>query len=121
MISEEVTQTVCAGLLGAALYVRVFLMFGEAAWHGVFTYRLGEIEGKPARVIGVIGVLGMVSFLYIGLGVYLDTLTLLPLWPVAGFFMALTVVMALALGIFGLFRLAFILFHFIFRFIWPRK
>jgi hypothetical protein len=119
MISEEVTQTICAGLLGAALYLRVFLMFGEAAWHGVFTYRLGEIEGKPARVIGVIGVLGMLSFLYLGLGVYLDTL--LPLWPVAGFFMALTVVMALALGIFGLFRLAFILFYFIFRCIWPRK
>jgi sterol desaturase/sphingolipid hydroxylase (fatty acid hydroxylase superfamily) len=119
MMSEEVTQTVCAGLLGAALYLRVLWMFGEAAFRGVFAYRLGEIQGKPARVIGVIGVLGMVSLLYIGLGVELNRQ--LPLWLVAGFFLALMVVMVLAVSLFGLFRLAFILFYFIFRFIWPRK
>ncbi|PKN91170.1 MAG: hypothetical protein CVU44_20635 [Chloroflexi bacterium HGW-Chloroflexi-6] len=119
MISEEVTQTICAGLLGAALYLRVFWMFGEAALRGVFAFRADEIQGKPARVIGVIGLLGMLSFLYIGLGVYLDTQP--PLWPVAGFFAALMVVMVLALGIFAIFRVVFVLFHFIFRFVWPRK
>ncbi len=115
MMSEEITQTVCAGLLGAALYLRVLWMFGEAALRGVFAFRADEIEGKPARVIGVIGLLGMVSFLYIGFGVYLDNQ--LPLWPVAGFFVALTVVMVLALGIFALFRVVFVLF----LLVWPRK
>ena len=118
-MSEEVIQSICAGLLGAALYIRVFLMFGEAAWRGVFSFSADEIQGKSARVIGVIGLLGMVSFLYAGLNVYLDTL--LPLWPMAAFFMALMVVMVLALGIFTIFRAVFVLFLLVFRFVWPRK
>ena len=119
MMSEDVTLTICAGLLGAALYLRVLWMFGEAAFRGVFAYRLGEIQGKPARVIGVIGLLGMVSFAYLGVGVYFDIRP--PLWLLAGFFLALMVVMVLAVSIFGLFQLLFTLFHFIFRLVWPRK
>lgn len=118
-MSEAVVQSVCAGLLGAALYLRAFWMFGEAAWRGVFAYRLGEIQGKPARVIGIIGLLGMISFAYLGIGFYFDSRP--PLWLLAGFFLALAVVMVLAVSILGLFRLVFILFHFIFRFVWPRK
>lgn len=118
-MSEEAVLSICAGLLGAALYLRVFWMFGEAAFRGVFIFRLGDIDGKPARVIGVIGLLGMVSFAYLGVGVYLDRQP--PLWPLAGFFLALAVVMVLAVSIFGLFRLLFTLFHFIFRLVWPRK
>ena len=118
-MSEELTEMVCAGLLGAALYLRVLWMFGEAAFRGVFAYRLGEIQGKLGRVIGVIGLLGMVSFAYLGVGVYLDRQ--LPLWLVAGFFLALMVVMVLAVSLFGLFQLLFTLFYFIFRLVWPRK
>lgn len=118
-MSDEVIQSVCAGLLGAALYLRVLWMFGEAAFRGVFAYRLGEIQGKPARVIGVIGLLGMVSFAYLGVGVYFDIRP--PLWLLAGFSMALAVLIVLAVSIFGLFQLLFTLFHFIFRLVWPRK
>jgi hypothetical protein len=103
-MSEEVIQSVCAGLLGGALYLRVLWMFGEAAFRGVFSYRLGEIRGKPARAIGVVGLLGMVSFAYLGVGVYLDRQP--PLWPLAGFFLALAVLMVLAVSIFGLVRIA---------------
>ncbi len=118
-MSEEVIQSICAGLLGAALYIRLLWMFGDAAWRGVFSFRLGEIQGKPARVIGVIGLLGMISFAYLGVGFYFDIRP--PLWPVAGFFLALAVLMVLAVSLFGFFRLLFAFFHFIFRFVWPRK
>lgn len=115
MMPEEVIQSVCIGLLGGLLYIRLLWMFGEAAWRGVFSFRLGEIQGNPARLIGVIGLLGMVSFAYLGVGVYLDSQP--PLWLLAGFFLALAVVMVLAVSIFGLFRLVFTLF----RFVWRRK
>ncbi len=102
-MSEAVIQSVCVGLLGAALYLRLLWMFGEAAWRGVFSFRLGEIHDKPARAIGVIGLLGLAAFAYLGVGIFLNQQP--PLWPVAGFFLALAVFMVLALSILGILRL----------------
>lgn len=102
-MSDEGVQLVCAGLLGAFFYARFFFMFYEAALRGSFSFRLGEINGNPARVIGIIGLLGLISALYIGLSDFLEIR--LPLWPVASVFLALAVLMVLVVGIWGIFNL----------------
>lgn len=101
-MSDDFIQSICAGILGTIVYLRILWMFGDAAFRGVFSYRLGEIYGKPARVIGGIGLLGMVSFVYLGVGIFLDKQP--PFWPVAGFFLAAAVLMVLGLCIWVIFR-----------------
>lgn len=65
MNNNEIIGHVFGGLLGTIIYVAFMIVFIRAAWKGDLILRFGRIRGKLARVIGVIGLIGMAAGTYL--------------------------------------------------------
>jgi hypothetical protein len=102
MNNNEIIQNICGGLFGTALYVGFLLMFIWAAWRGDFIFHYGRIRGKLARVIGVIGLIGMAAGTYLMASLFIfDTIP--PFAAVAGFLLGLLFVMLFVIRFLALF------------------
>jgi len=102
MNNSEIIKTICGGLFGLAVFIAFLLMFGWAAWKGDFIFRFGRIRGRLARIIGVIGLLGMAAGAYLVIGFYVFHTTP-PFVSVAGFLFGLLLVMLLVVRFLSLF------------------
>ena len=96
MDNGEIFSTICGVSVGIVFFSLFLLMFVQAIRRGKLVFHGGIIYGWPARVVGVIGLLGIVSCLYLILG-YEVFHTELPCTPVAIFLMCLASFILLAL------------------------
>ena len=64
----EVVLMACGASFGVAAFGVLFLMLIHAIRTGELSFHGGELHGWPARLVGVIGVLGFASALYLLFG-----------------------------------------------------
>ena len=102
MNNDEIIKYICGGLFGAALYVGFLLMFIWAAWKGDFIFHYGRIRGKLARVIGVIGLIGMAAGTYLMVSLFVFDTTP-PFAAIAGVLLGLAMIMLLVVRFLALF------------------
>ncbi len=102
MDNNEIIKYICGGLFGTALYVGFLLMFIWAAWKGVFIFHYGRIRGRLARVIGVIGLIGMAAGTYLTVSLLVFDTTP-PFAGIASFLLGLLIVMLLVVRFLALF------------------
>ena len=95
-------EYVCGGLFGTALYVAFLLMFGWAAWKSDFIFHYGRIRGRLARVIGVIGLIGMAAGTYLMVSLFIFDRTP-PFATIAGALVGLLLVMLFVVRVLALF------------------
>jgi hypothetical protein len=96
MNNGEIIQTISGGLIVLLVFIAFFFMFGWAALKGDLIFRDGRIRGRLARVIGVIGLLGVTAGAYLAIGVLVfDTQP--PFASLAGFLFVLFFVVALGM------------------------
>jgi hypothetical protein len=91
MNSNEIIKYICGGLFGTALYAGFLLMFIWAVWKGDFIFHNGRIRGKLARVIGIIGLIGMAAGTYLTVSLFVFDTTP-PFAAIAGFLLGLLIV-----------------------------
>ena len=102
MNNSEMTQTICGGLVGLLIYVAFFLMFGWAMLKGELIFHGGRIRGKLARVIGVIGLLGITAGAYLAISIFVFN-TQPPFAWVAGILFGLFIIVALGVRFLSVF------------------
>ena len=104
---SEIIQTICGGSFSILIYVMFFWMFYLAIFKKDFTFHGGRIHGQLARILGIIGMLGITAGGYLAIS-YLVFHTEPPLMPVAAFLFALFGFMAIGVrflsGFFGLLK-----------------
>ena len=77
-------------------------MFIRAVWKSDFTFRFGKIRGKLARVIGVMGLLGMAAGTYLAVSLFVFDTTP-PFASFAGILLGALLVMLLVVRFLSLF------------------
>ena len=102
MDNNKIIEYVCGGLFGTAVYVGFLLMFIWATWKSDFIFHYGRIRGRLARVIGIIGLIGMAAGTYLAVSLLVFDTTP-PFAPVAGFLFGLLIVMLLVVRFLALF------------------
>ncbi len=102
MGNNEVTQNVCLGLFGVSVYIGFLVMFTWAAWKGDFIFHGGRVHGKLARVIGIIGLIGMMAGTYLLVSLFIFKTTP-PLASFAGLLFGLSFVMVLVVRFLSVF------------------
>ena len=102
MGNNEITQNICLGLFGVAVYIGFLVMFTWGAWKGDFIFHGGRIRGKLARIIGIIGLIGMTAGTYLLVSIFIFKTTP-PLASFAGLLFGLTVVMVLVVRFLSVF------------------
>ena len=107
MNNDKIIQTICGGLFGLLIFVAFFLMFGWATLKGDLIFSGGRIRGRLARVLGVIGLLGITAGAYLAISVLVFN-TQPPFTSVASF-------------LFGLFIVVFLGVRFLSIFFWHSK
>ncbi len=60
MTSDKILTT-CSGLLGFLVFLLLLFWFGWSTWKSDFNFQYGRVQGKLARAIGIIGILGTIS------------------------------------------------------------
>ena len=88
MDTNEIIRIIFGTLFGVLLYVGFIMMFVRAAWKGDFVFRYGRIRGKLAKIIGWVGMLGMVAGTYLAVSIFVFDTTP-PLAIIAGFLVGL--------------------------------
>jgi hypothetical protein len=102
MDSSEIIIPVCGGLIGLVVFSGLFLMFGWATLKRDLFFHGGRIQGKMARLIGVIGLLGLTANAYIG--IYILAFKTQPPFALAAIFLSiLFIVVVLGMRIFSIF------------------
>ncbi len=99
---SEILQTLCGILFGLLVFIGFLVMFGWAAFKGELIFNSGRIRGKPARVIGVIGLLGTTAGVYLAISLLVFH-TEPPFESVTGFFVLLTFAIMLVLRFLSIF------------------
>ena len=102
MHDSDMTQTICGGLISVLFYIVFFLMFGWATWNGDLIFHGGRIRGRLARVIGVIGLLGITAGAYLGISFFVFNLEP-PFAGVASFLFGLFVIVVLVVRFLSIF------------------
>jgi hypothetical protein len=102
MDNSEIAKTLCMGLWGLIVFVGFLLMFLWAVWKGEFIFSSGKIRGTFARIIGVIGLMGLTAAAYWVIGSWALESNL-PFTRLAGFVAALLVVFLLVIRFLSLF------------------
>ncbi|HJR78598.1 MAG TPA: hypothetical protein VJ821_00915 [Anaerolineales bacterium] len=107
MNSTEIIPTICGSLFGTLIYVLFFWMFFRAIVKNELVFHGGTIRGSLARIIGVIGIVGIQAGAYLVISLLIfDTEP--PGMPVAAF-------------LFGLFCVVMIGVRFLSIFFWHTK
>lgn len=63
------TQSICGGLFVVVVFITFLVLFGWAVLKGDLIFHGGRIHGRVARVIGVIGLLGIIAGAYLAISV----------------------------------------------------
>jgi hypothetical protein len=92
------TQSICGGIFALIVFIAFFLMFGWAVLKGDLIFHGGRIRGRAARVIGVIGLLGIVAGAYLAISVLVFDVQP-PFASLSGLLFGLFVVVTLAVRI----------------------
>jgi hypothetical protein len=100
---SEIIQTICGVLFGLLVFIAFLLMFSWAVLKGEFIFSSGKIRGKLARIIGVIGLLGMIAGIYLAVSILVFHIEQPPLASIANFFFVLLIVVLLAVRFLSLF------------------
>jgi hypothetical protein len=102
MDSSEIIIPLCGGLIGLMVFTGFFLIFGWATLKRDLYFHGGRIQGKMARVIGVIGLLGLTASAY--LGIYILLFKTQPPFAMAAIFLSiLFIVVVLGMRLFSIF------------------
>ena len=96
------TPAIFGGLVGLLLYIAFFLMFGRAILKSDLIFHGGRIRGRLARIIGVIGLLGITAGAYLGINVLVFKIEP-PFASVALVLFGLFIVVALAVRLLSIF------------------
>lgn len=107
MNNSQILQSICGGIIGLLVFIMFGLMFGWAVAKGDFIFHYGRIRGKLARLIGVIGLLGITAGAYLAIS-YLVFDTQPPFVSLASF-------------LFGIFFIVMIVVRFLSLFFWRSK
>jgi hypothetical protein len=67
MNNHEIKTTICGGFFSMLAYILFFLEFARAIVKGELMFYDGTIHAWLARIIGVIGILGMMAGAYLGI------------------------------------------------------
>ena len=95
-------NVICGGLIGSLAYIGFLVMFTWAVWKGEFIFHYGRIRGKFARVVGIIGLIGMAAGTYLMVSIFVFDKTP-PFASIAGFLVGLLIVMLLVVRFLALF------------------
>lgn len=101
-MKELDTQAVCGSLISIVFFIVFFIMYFRAITKNELIFRGGVIRGKLARVLGVIGLLGISAGAYLATG-YLVFNTEPPGVMVAAFLFGMFVIMALSVRFLSIF------------------
>jgi len=102
MGNNDIAQNICLGLFGVTVYIGFLVMFIWAVWKNDFIFHGGRIRGKLARVIGIIGLIGMTAGTYLLVSIFIFKTTP-PFAPFAGLLFGLTLVMVLVMRFLSIF------------------
>ncbi len=103
MNNNEIIPKICTGLFGTALYIGFLVMFIWATWKGDFIFHGGRIRGKLARIIGIVGLIGMAAGTYLVVSLFVFKITP-PLASIASLLLGLLFVMLLVVRFLSIFK-----------------
>jgi hypothetical protein len=102
MDNKEIIQNICLGLFGAAVLIGFLMMFILGIWKSDFGFHGGRIRGKLARLVGVIGLVGIAAGTYLSVSLFLFDTTP-PLATVAGLLVLLLIITLLMVRFLAIF------------------